>query len=134
MTLASLATFAIALCLLVGAIFTLVAGIGLLKLSDPMTRLHAPTKAGTMGIGALLLASMIHSYALGDGSLHELLIMGFLFVTTPVSAIFMAKVNIHRRACDMPPPPPRDETWATLDVEDDAPEIGNPTRPDRTRQ
>lgn len=109
-------TYAIAICLLIGAGFALVGAIGLLKFNDSMTRLHAPTKVGTVGIGALLLASMIHSFTYGEGSLHELLIMGFLFVTAPISANFMAKVNIHRRACDTPPEPPEDETWSTLNV------------------
>ncbi len=92
------------------------ASIGLLKFNDPMTRLHAPTKVGTVGIGMLLLASIIHSFALGEASMHELLIMAFLFVTAPISANFIAKVNIHRRACETPPSPPRDDTWSTLNV------------------
>ncbi len=116
MTLEIIGLIAITFSLIVGAIFILVAGIGLLKLNDSMARLHAPTKAGTVGIGAFLMASMIHSYTFGEGSMHELLIMGFIFVTAPVSANFMAKVNIHRRACDKPPEPPRDTTWSTLDV------------------
>ena len=111
-----LGTIAIAICLLVGAIFSLVGSIGLLKFNDSMTRLHAPTKVGTVGVGSLLLASMVHSYVYGDGSLHELLIMAFLFVTAPISANFIGKVNIHRRSCDTPPSPPRDGTWSTLDV------------------
>ena len=102
--------------LLVGMIFTLVAAIGLLKLNNSMSRLHAPTKAGTVGIGAFLLGSMLNSFLIGEGSMHELLIMGFLFVTAPISANFMAKVNIHDKACITPPRPPRDDTWATLDV------------------
>ncbi|MCL4108784.1 UNVERIFIED_CONTAM: hypothetical protein GTU68_049125 [Idotea baltica] len=83
-----------------------------------MTRLHAPTKVGTVGIGSLLLASILHSFTLGEVSLHELLIMAFLFVTAPISANFIAKVNIHRRACDTPPSPPRDDTWSTLNTPD----------------
>ena len=71
---------------------------------------------GTSGVVALLLASIIYAYTYGDGSLHELLIMAFLFVTAPISANFMAKVNIHRRACETPPEPPRDDTWSTLNV------------------
>jgi multicomponent K+:H+ antiporter subunit G len=116
MSLPDLATVFAAICLFIGAGFTLVGAIGLLKLNDSMTRLHAPTKVGTVGVGALLLASMINSYAIGEGSLHETLIMAFLFVTAPISAHFIAKVNIHRRACDTPPRPPRDDTWSTLDV------------------
>jgi multicomponent K+:H+ antiporter subunit G len=109
-------TYAIAACLLIGGAFALIGSIGLLRFDDSMTRLHAPTKVGTIGIGALLLASMLHSWVFAEGSLHELLIMAFLFVTAPISANFIAKVNIHRRACDTPPTPPRDDTWSTLNV------------------
>ena len=79
-------TIVTALCLLIGSGFIIVGVIGLLKFNDPMTRLHAPTKVGTVGIGMLLLASMIHSFVLGETSVHEVLIMAFLFVTAPISA------------------------------------------------
>ncbi|MDA8585273.1 monovalent cation/H(+) antiporter subunit G [Rhodobacteraceae bacterium] len=114
MTAELIGTYATVLFLLIGSGFVLVGVIGLLKFNDPMTRLHAPTKVGTIGIGMLLLASMIHSFVLGDTSIHELLIMGFLFVTAPISANFIAKVNIHLRACDTPPEPSLDDTWSTL--------------------
>lgn len=114
MTAAILGTYLTAALLLIGAGFASVAAIGLLKFNDPMTRLHAPTKIGTVGIGALLLASMLHGFLSGAPSYHELLIMGFLFVTAPISANFIAKVNIHQRSCDTPPAPPQDETWSTL--------------------
>ena len=109
-----IATYATALSLLIGSGFIVIGVIGLLKFNDPMTRLHAPTKVGTIGIGMLLLGSMLHSFATGSSSIHELLIMAFLFVTAPVSANFIAKVNIHRRTCETPPSPPRDDTWSTL--------------------
>lgn len=118
MTAQIIGTYAAALCLLIGSGFILVGVIGLLKFNDPMTRLHAPTKVGTVGIGMLLLASMVNAFARGEGSIHEFLILAFLFVTAPVSAHFIAKVNIHRRACETPPSPPRDRTWSTLDTPD----------------
>ena len=118
MTLSSLATLAAALSLIICAGFVLVGVIGLLKLNDPMTRLHAPTKVGTAGIGMLLLAAMLSALAKGESSIHELLIMAFLFVTAPISANFIAKVSIHRRACETPPTPPRDDTWSTLNAPD----------------
>ncbi|MEM9433154.1 MAG: monovalent cation/H(+) antiporter subunit G [Pseudomonadota bacterium] len=114
-----------AISLLIGSGFILVGVIGLLKFNDPMTRLHAPTKVGTIGIGMLLLASMFQSYSIGEGSFHELLIMAFLFVTAPISANFIAKVHIHRATCETPPPPPKDETWSTLDVPQDPSETTN---------
>ena len=114
MTLQILATYGAALSLLIGSFFVFVGVIGLLKFNDPMTRLHAPTKVGTVGIGMMLLASILTALAAGDPSIHELLIMAFLFVTAPVSAHFIAKVSILRRDCETPPAPPRDDTWSTL--------------------
>ena len=128
MTIEVIGTYAVAICLLIGAAFALIGTIGLLKFNDSMTRLHAPTKVGTIGIGALLLASMIHSYVFADGSMHELLIMAFLFVTAPISANFIAKVNIHRRSCDTPPPPPKDDTWSTLNVPEADRELAEPEK------
>ena len=121
-------TYAVAIRLLIGAAFALIGTIGLLKFNDSMTRLHAPTKVGTIGIGALLLASMIHAHVFADGSMHELLIMAFLFVTAPISANFIAKVNIHRRSCDAPPPPPKDDTWSTLNVPEADRELAEPEK------
>lgn len=116
---ADIGTYAVAVFLLIGAAFTFVGAIGLLKLPDAMTRLHAPTKVGTMGIGALLLASMTNAFVNHDGSFHELLIMGFLFITAPISANFMSKVNIHLRQCDPTPDAPNDQTWSTLAKRED---------------
>lgn len=100
--------------LVVGAVFTLVGSYGLLKLDNPMSRLHAPTKASTLGVGSILLASMIYHFARGGVSVHELLIMAFLFVTAPVSAHFIAKVAIHRgRNVRELPPAGEDSAWAT---------------------
>lgn len=115
MTLEIIATYAIGICLLIGAFFMLVASVGLLRFDNAMTRLHGPTKAGTLGVGALLLGSMVHSDVLGEGwSFHELLIMAFLFVTAPISANFLAKVAMHSGACETPPSPSSGETWSTL--------------------
>jgi len=124
MSLEIIAIYAVAALLIIGSFFILVASIGLLKLNDAMTRLHAPTKAGTLGIGAYLLAAMVHSFTVGEGSLHELLIMAFIFVTAPVSANFMAKANIHRRDCAPNPPElPEGDSWATLNVPEEDREV-----------
>ena len=130
MSLEILGLYATGLLLIIGGAFALVGAIGLLKFNDPMTRLHAPTKVGTVGIGALLAASLVYAFATAEGSIHELLIMAFLFVTAPISANFIAKVNIHRRTCETPPAPPQDETWSTLDVPEEAQQGGErPAQP-----
>ncbi|SER69537.1 multisubunit potassium/proton antiporter, PhaG subunit [Tranquillimonas rosea] len=106
----------IAVALVIGAVFTLVGSYGLVKIDRPMSRLHAPTKASTLGVGSLLLASILDAYSSGDGSLHEILVMAFLFVTAPISAHFMAKAHIHRGTVAAAPPTLESgETWACLD-------------------
>lgn len=116
MTMEIIALYAVAFWLVVGAVFTLIGAIGMLKLDNSMSRLHAPTKVGTIGVGALLLASIIYNGVFEDGAIHELLIMAFLFVTAPISANFIAKVNMHRRDCVAPPELPEGEQWATFAV------------------
>lgn len=111
--------FIVAVLIVVGSGFALVGSIGLVKLGDPFSRLHAPTKASTLGVGALLAASVLHALFSGEPSLHELLILGFLFVTAPVAAHFIAKSNIHhRRAIETLPDPGEDKTWAVLAADD----------------
>lgn len=119
MTGSEIALYAAGACLLIGAGFALIGAIGLLKFNDSMTRMHAPTKVGTLGIGALLIAAAIFAEVHGHSAIHSVLIMVFLFVTAPISAHFVAKVALHQRTCETPPPPLRDETWATLDVPED---------------
>ena len=85
----------VALLLLVGSFFTLVGAIGLVRLPDFFMRLHAPTKATTLGVGGVLLASMAAGFAQGSWLPHELLITLFLFVTAPVSANLMALAALH---------------------------------------
>jgi multicomponent K+:H+ antiporter subunit G len=86
----------ISILILIGATFILVGSIGLIKLPDFFTRLHAPTKSTTLGVGAMLIASTIYfSITTGDLSLHEILVAMFLFITAPISAHLMAKSAIH---------------------------------------
>lgn len=84
--------------LLVGASFALVGSIGLARLPDFYMRLHGPTKATTLGVGGMIIGSMIFFSTRGEGlSLHELLIALFLFITAPVSAHIVAKAAVHTR-------------------------------------
>ncbi len=88
----------VSLFILVGATFALIGSIGLVRLPDFYTRLHGPTKATTLGVGALLLASVIYFSALREGlSLHEALITLFLFMTAPVSAHLLVRAGLHHR-------------------------------------
>lgn len=82
--------------LLLGAGFALVGSIGLARLPDFYMRLHGPTKASTLGVGGMIIGSLIFFSTRGEGvSLHELLIAIFLFITAPVSAHIVAKAALH---------------------------------------
>jgi multicomponent K+:H+ antiporter subunit G len=80
-----------------GAFFLLVGAIGLIRLPDFYMRLHAPTKASTLGVGGVLLASMLVGAAQGRPGMPELLITLFVFVTAPVSANLLAQAALHLR-------------------------------------
>lgn len=81
--------------LVVGGVFALVGAIGLVRFPDFFMRLHAPTKATTLGVGGVLLASIVLGWARGVPAVHELLITLFLFVTAPVSANLLAMAALH---------------------------------------
>ena len=85
----------VALLVIAGAAFVLIGALGLVRLADFFSRLHAPTKATTLGVGCLLLASLLHFSSRAPGlSLHELLIMAFLFLTAPISAQLLARTHL----------------------------------------
>lgn len=105
--------------LVIGGIFAIVGSFGLLKLPQTMQRLHAPTKATTVGVGSALIASMLYSWFYQNTiSWHELMITLFLFLTAPITANFIAKAQLHRaeRKEDLPPTGVGSE-WATFDPE-----------------
>jgi multicomponent K+:H+ antiporter subunit G len=120
------AEIAIAILLVMGGVFILVGSWGLARLPSLMTRLHGPTKASTLGVGACLIASMIYFPASGQPwSAHELLITIFLLLTAPISANMIAKAHLHRQGHSIDPnpadgipeslpPPPTGDDWATF--------------------
>jgi multicomponent K+:H+ antiporter subunit G len=86
----------VALFILVGAVFAFIGSFGLARLPDFYQRLHGPTKATTLGIGGMLIASTIFFTSRGEAvSLHEILITLFLFITAPITAHILAKTALH---------------------------------------
>jgi multicomponent K+:H+ antiporter subunit G len=102
--------------LVIGGLFGLLGSFGLLKLKDTMQRLHAPTKATTVGVGAALVVSMLYALTQGRVSWHELLITLFLLLTAPITGNLLAKAHLHSRMQkqDLPPTGVTDD-WATFD-------------------
>ena len=79
----------------VGALFLLLAGIGILRLPDLFCRASATTKAATLGVGCLLLASALH---FGDlrVTTRVTATIAFLLLTAPVAAHMIARAAYRR--------------------------------------
>ena len=83
--------------LVVGAAATLIGSLGLLRLRTFYERVHAPTLGTTLGTGCIVIASMIYFSALGTRLvLHELLILIFVTVTTPVTLMILVRAAVLR--------------------------------------
>lgn len=118
-----LGDIAVASLICLGAFFLFVGSLGLAKLPDLMRRLHGPTKATTLGIGATLIASMLYFLLKGEAfSIQELLITTFLFLTAPVTALMVAKAHLllDQSERENLPPTGRDVDWSVFDGPDPA--------------
>ncbi len=112
------AEFVVSVLIVLGGAFALIGSWGLVRLPSLMTRLHAPTKATTLGVGSCLVASMVYFASVGAGwSAHELLITLFLFITAPVAANMIAKAHLHRQRCRL-------DADASDGIGEDLPETG----------
>ncbi len=82
-----------ALSLFLGCVFLVIGGIGVLRLPDVFTRLHAAGLTDTMGAGLLLLGLAMESgFSLVTAKL--ILILIFLWLTSPVSSHALAKIAL----------------------------------------
>jgi multicomponent Na+:H+ antiporter subunit G len=79
------AEIAAGVCLLLGGAFALIAGVGVLRLPDVFTRLHASTKAGTLGVGLIVAALALTTDDLRVASKAVGAVV-FLLATAPIGA------------------------------------------------
>lgn len=107
------AALLISFLVLLGAGFTLVGAIGLLRLKTFYERMHAPTLGATWGAAGILLGSIVFFSALQlRPVLHEVLIAIFVTVTTPVTLMLLARAALYRDRAEgstAVPPSLRDE-------------------------
>lgn len=88
----------VVLFLLLGSLLALVGALGLYRLPEFYQRIHGSAVISTLGVGCLLIASMLlFSYWQSRPVIHELLITLFVFMTAPVSAMFMMRAAVYRR-------------------------------------
>ena len=81
--------------LLIGTLFCLVAAVGMLRLPDTLIRMHAATKAGTLGAGFILAAQAVAAGDLGT-TLKVIAVVVFLVLTAPVAAHLIGRAAYHR--------------------------------------
>ncbi len=88
---------AIALIVLAGAVITFIGTIGLVRFATFYQRVHAPTLGSSLGAALILVASSLYSsLALGRPVLHEVLVLVFILVTTPVTLMLLARAALYR--------------------------------------
>lgn len=76
--------------LLMGALFMLLAAIGLVRMPDLYMRMHATTKAPAMGM-LLLLAGLCTCFPQTSVIIKSLLVIIFIFITAPVSTHLISR-------------------------------------------
>ncbi|MBP0438876.1 monovalent cation/H(+) antiporter subunit G [Tianweitania sediminis] len=82
-----------AVLLVVGSLFTLTAAIGILRLPDVYSRMHAASKAGTVGSCVILIAVALVEMdaALGTRAIAAAV---FFLITAPISAHLLARAAL----------------------------------------
>lgn len=106
-----------------GSFFTLIGAVSLIRLSEFFKRLHGPTKASTLGVGCMLVASVgYHALTGSDLQPRELLITAFLLLTAPISAHLLAKAGLSLRLDERPQLPGRPEDTHVPPRPDGAPD------------
>lgn len=81
--------------IMLGGGFAAIAGLGLLRLPDVLIRMHASTKAGTLGVGLIVLGVSVH-FATSLVLTKALLIIVFLLLTAPVGAHLIGRAAYRR--------------------------------------
>lgn len=87
----------ISVLLVSGALIALIGSLGLLRLNNFYQRVHAPTLGTTLGMTFIAIASMLYFSALGTRPIvHELLLVTFITVTTPISLMVLVRAALLR--------------------------------------
>lgn len=83
---------------IVGAILVLLSGIGVLRFSDVYARMHAATKASTIGIALIGAAAAV---ALDGPRAKMLLTVAFIFITAPTAAHLVGRATYRAEGIDV---------------------------------
>ncbi|MCK4258299.1 MAG: monovalent cation/H(+) antiporter subunit G [Halanaerobiales bacterium] len=79
-----------------GLFFFIVGTIGILRMPDVLSRVHAAAKCDTLGAGLIILAILL-SKGLNSGTIKLLLIIIFLWITTPTAASAISSAHVYKK-------------------------------------
>lgn len=95
------AALPVALLLVAGSVLALIGSFGLLRLPDFVSRMHAPTMGATLGLGCVLVASILAASVQGQRLvLQEILITLLMVSTSPVTAVLLMQAAMTRHQDD----------------------------------
>ncbi len=103
--------------LIAGGVFAAIAGIGLLRFPDVLMRMHASTKAGTLGVGLIVVS--VASYFSDDlVTTKAVLIVLFILLTAPVAAHLIGRAAYRTKT----------PLWAPTVIDDQSNPADHPNR------
>lgn len=109
--------------LVFGSTLTLLGTIGALILNSFYDRVHPPTLGATLGGACVMAASILfHSVTDGRFAVQEVLLLVFLFITSPVTLLLIVRAGLHRDRVEGRSPVPE------FDALDEAPAPPGPER------
>ena len=85
---------AAAACLVVGAAFCMLSGLGMVRMPDLFCRLQASGKSGTLGVPLIVIGAIIH-FATVPALIRGSLVIAFVFLTAPIAGHVIARAS-HR--------------------------------------
>ncbi len=86
-----------AVLLIAGGVCTVLGSLGLLRLPSFEARMHGPSMGNTLGLGCVLLASMLlSSVVTGKAVVHEVLITLLVVTTSPITAMLLMRAAVRR--------------------------------------
>ncbi len=86
----------VAIFLLIGGIFSLIAALGVVTMPDLFTRMQASTKSATLGVACTILAVAFHFDSLSV-KVRAILVVGFIFITAPIAAHMIGRAAYSSR-------------------------------------
>ncbi len=89
----------IGFCLISGVFFYLVGAVGLIRMPDVFCRMHATTKADTLGAGLIFVGLIIY-FGFSFASLNVLVVLIFVWLTMPTAAHAVARSEYENQHLD----------------------------------